>query len=110
MTEQNIKLTKLQRKALEIIKDKGQVSPMEFAQLYFTEEKHQYLFTAVSNQGNGACAGKKAWLSAGSLLNRLCKRGYVYHKFVPSRYGKGRFVYCITDKGVEALENKEGER
>jgi len=79
-------ITSKEAKALQIVKEKQPVRANTFAMLYFTDPKQQYLFTSVSNQGNGACAGKKAWLCAGSLLGRLRKknlvsldRDYKYH-------------------------------
>lgn len=87
-------------KALQIIATEPGIGAKKFALLYFTEPKHEYLFTAVSQQGNGACAGKKAWLCAGSLLGRLRKSGYIRMTFYPNRY-------YITEKGKQFLDTKE---
>ena len=70
-------LTDKQAKAIRILRDNPYISANRFAMLYFDSPKHEYLFTAVSNQGNGACAGKKAWLCAGSVLGKLKKELYV---------------------------------
>ncbi len=70
-------LTPKQRKALLILRDNPGLTANGFAALYFDTPETEYLHTAVSNQGEGACAGKKAWLCAGSLLHRLCKAGLV---------------------------------
>ena len=70
-------LTDKQAKAIRILRDNPYITANRFAMLYFDTPEHEYLFTAVSNQGNGACAGKKAWLCAGSLLGRLKKQLYV---------------------------------
>ena len=70
-------LTDKQAKAIRILRDNPYITANRFAMLYFDTPKHEYLFTAVSNQGNGACAGKKAWLCAGSLLGKLKKELYV---------------------------------
>lgn len=70
-------LTDKQAKAIRILRDNPYITANRFAMFYFDTPKHEYLFTAVSNQGNGACAGKKAWLCAGSLLGKLKKELYV---------------------------------
>ena len=70
-------ITPKQTKALSILRDHPGCTANTFAAFYFTEPSREFLFTAVSNQGEGACAGKKAWLCAGSLLGRLAKRNFV---------------------------------
>ena len=45
--------------------------------LWGDDVEHEYLFSACSKQGNGACRGKKAWLCAGSLVGKLRKKGLV---------------------------------
>ena len=85
-------------KALTILRDNTNITAGRFAQLYFDQPEQEYLFTAVSNQGNGACAGKKAWLCAGSLLGRLAKKDFVLKKTYmnPTRYS-------LTEKGRKEL-------
>ena len=83
-------------KALSILVKNPGVGAKQFAVLYYTEPQYEYLFTAVSNQGNGACAGKKAWLCAGSFLGRLCKVGLVRRDVVAGRF-------YVTDKGKQEL-------
>lgn len=61
----------------------------------------RHLFTAVSPQGNGACAGKKAWLCAGSMMGKLVKRGYAY---------KGERGYHLTQAGRWAIGAYESSR
>ena len=97
-------ITRNEHKALQILRQCGSegITASGFAVRYFTEPKHEYLFTAVSNQGNGACAGKKAWLCAGSYLGRLAKKGLV-RKCIPRDRGADRFI--ITSKGENALVN-----
>ncbi len=92
-------LTPKQRKALQILKDHPDITARAFALFYFTEPEHQYLNTAVSDQGNGACAGKKAWLCAGSLLGRLIQKGWVRRRF--DRYG--RVLFFLTHEGEQNL-------
>lgn len=95
-------ITKKQAKALRILDGAPWpgISASRFARAYYDEPGQQYLFSAVSNQGNGACSGKKAWLCAGSLLGRLAKAGLVYRDYrnEPPRY-------IITDKGKQELQN-----
>lgn len=95
-------ITKKQAKALRIIDGTPWpgISASRFARAYYDEPGQQYLFSAVSNQGNGACSGKKAWLCAGSLLGRLTKAGLIYRDYrneIPR--------YTITDKGIQELKN-----
>ena len=47
-----------QTKALSILREHPGVTANTFAAFYFTDPSQETLFTAVSNQGNGACAGK----------------------------------------------------
>lgn len=96
----NNKITKRTAKALGILAENEANYPRSFAVKFYDEPKYAYLFTAVSNQGNGACAGKKAWLCAGSYLARLRKdklaaRGFDRH---------GRTYYYITKEGEDALK------
>lgn len=95
-------ITKKQAKALRIIGGASWpgISASRFARTYYDEPGQQYLFSAVSNQGNGACSGKKAWLCAGSLLGRLAKAGLVYRD-----YRNETPRYIITDKGKQELQN-----
>lgn len=83
-------------KALSILAENPGIGAGRFAVLFYTEPQYDYLFTAVSNQGNGACAGKKAWLCAGSFLGRLCKAGLVRRDVVAGRF-------YVTDKGKREL-------
>lgn len=97
-------ITPKTRKALEILRDNPGLTANRFAAKYFTDPEHEYLFTAVSNQGEGACSGKKAWLSAGSLLGRLRKQGLVAqgHLTNPPRW-------FITASGMAALRTPESD-
>ena len=92
-------LTKKQLKALAILKLHPDVTAGAFALFYYTEPEYEYLFTACSNQGNGACRGKKAWLCAGSLLGRLIEKGWV------KRYWKrdSAPLFKLTAEGEKAL-------
>ena len=97
-------ITPKTRKALEILRDHPGLTANRFAAKYYTDPEHEYLFTAVSNQGEGACAGKKAWLSAGSLLGRLRKRGLAApgaRSYPPRWY--------ITSAGMVALRAPESD-
>lgn len=72
----------------------------EFAWLLWGDEPDKkYLFEAHTNTGNGACAGKKAWLCAGSLLGKLSRQGLAKSTVIDDyKYG-----YCITSKGREEI-------
>lgn len=64
----------------------------------------EYLFTAVSNSGNGACSGKKAWLCAGSYLSALYKRGLTRWRPRCDYHPTG---YEITKAGMQAIKEYE---
>lgn len=91
-----------QVKALTILRDNPNITANRFAYLYFTGTDKEYLLTSVSNQGNGACPGKKAWLCAGSFLGKLARLGYVQKKTnsSPTRFS-------ITEKGQKELKEAE---
>ena len=98
-------LTPKQAKALSILREHPGVTAHGFAALYFTDPSQETLFTAVSNQGNGACAGKKAWLCAGSLLGKLAKRNFV--AAVP--YSNPRRFY-LRENGKLAIQDYENKK
>ena len=91
------------KKALAILRDHPGITANGFAALYSTNPSQESLFTAVSNQGNGACAGKKAWLCAGSLLGKLAKRGLVRRD-----YGSGTGRFYLTFEGETQLSLHKG--
>ena len=91
-------LTPKQAKALSILREHPGITAHGFAAHYFTDPSQETLFTAVSNQGNGACAGKKAWLCAGSLLGKLAKQGLVRRD-----YGSGTGRFYLTFKGEQQI-------
>ena len=96
-------LTVKQARALAVLRDHSGCTANMFAVFYFTDPSQEYLFTAVSNQGNGACAGKKAWLCAGSLLGKLSAKGFVRQcAFAPRRYR----LSLIGEKVLGEFENK----
>ena len=88
-------------KALEIIRDHPGQRAKSFARLYFTEPKHEYLFTSSCRGANNSTArGKKAWLCAGSLLKCLENRGLL-DSYVTT---DGAITYHLSDKGQEELK------
>ena len=68
--------------------------------LWHDDPEHEYLFTACSNQGYGACRGKKAWLCAGSLVGKLRKKGLVDY----DRHCTG---YILKSSGRKAISQHE---
>lgn len=68
--------------------------------LWGDDPKREYLFLASSNQGNGACRGKKAWLCAGSQVGKLRKKGLV-------DYDRNFTGYYLTRYGREAVREYE---
>ena len=94
-------------KILEPTKDFSVVmSAFVFANHFWgNDPEKQYLFTAVTNSGNGAAAGKKAWLCAGSSLSKLAKKGFV--RWTPSLKGYHGVGYQITSQGLKAIKEYE---
>ena len=104
-------ITEKTYKALKVLQSLHSSRPMtanEFAfALWGKDEEKGYLFTAVTNGGNGACAGKKAWLCAGSLLGKLAKKGLT--RWECKRDGTNR-GYSLTSRGIEAIKEYEKNR
>lgn len=98
----NNKLTPKQRKALTILRDHPGITARAFGYFYFDQPEHEYLQSACSNQGTGACHGKKLWLCAGSLLGKLVKKGWAIH--VCDRYG--HWTFRLTEEGKKMIENQ----
>ena len=96
-----MKATEKEIKALKIIsacKSTLGIRPSAFGFIYFDNPQQRHLIEAVSNQGNGACFGKKAWRAAGCILGRLRKKGYVYNI-------QGHYI--LTNLGNDLLEKSE---
>lgn len=71
------------------------MSAHEFAtQMWEDSDMHK----RVKNTGNGACAGKGAWLCAGSYLAKLIKYGWVEKS--------GNWLFHITVRGEEEVALK----
>ena len=97
----DMKATEKDIKALKIISECKRIQgirPSAFGFIYFDNPQQQHLIEAVSNQGNGACSGKKAWRAAGCILGRLRKKGYVYCF---------QGYYKLTNLGKDLLNKKE---
>lgn len=63
-----------------------------------------HMHSKSSNQGNGACRGKAAWLAGGAYGRKLEKMGYTRHQPAPSDFNnKGQWGYWLTKAGEEAL-------
>lgn len=94
-------------KILEVTKNYSVVmSAMTFAIRFWGKDPNkEYLFTAVSNNGNGACSGKKAWLCAGSYLSKLSKKGLI--RWHPANLGYHSAGYAITQNGLKAIKEYE---
>ena len=105
-------ITEKTYKALKVLENTTFSRPMpanSFAlALWGEDEEKLYLFEAVSNSGNGAAAGKKAWLCAGSLLGRMAKKGFV--KWYSRSFSGTHTGYCITNIGKQAIEEYEKNR
>lgn len=88
-------------------------SAKEFASLMWGDDPtKEHLFNSLSNQGNGACMGKKAWLQAGSFLGKLRKRGYITRTSVGYMLrlqgGLAMKEYKQANRGGKAHEKDQG--
>ena len=86
-----------QIKALNIIKDNPGLSARLFAKLMWPDSS---MHTSVKNTGNGATAGKAAWLCGGSYIAKLRKKGLVKVSY----YFEGP---SLTVKGEQLIKENE---
>jgi len=98
-----MEITTKQRKALEILASKRQVSARDFALRMWTDSN---MHKKVSNQGNGATRGKAGWLCGGSYLSKLEILGLAKR----SRWDEnGNHIsistFEITEKGKLLIQN-----
>ena len=82
-------------KALNIIKELDRVSAAEFARRMWPDSN---MHKKVSNQGNGSCRGKAAWLCGGSYLAKLAKKKLI-------RYSTALETYILTKDGEALIKN-----
>lgn len=85
-------------KALKIITKNSCRTARDFAEKMWPDN---LMHTRVSNQGNGACHGKGAWLCGGSYLGKLRQAGLVYRTL--NYVGE----FHLTTEGYEVLKNEE---
>jgi len=106
-------ITEKTYKALKVLESTSVIDVMTattFAIKYWgNDEDKRYLFTAVTNNGNGACAGKKGWLCAGSLLGKLEKKKLVRWECRRDGSHRGYFLTNIGRQAVEEYERSHGE-
>lgn len=95
-------MTEFQRKALEYLRDHPRgVKAADIAAHLWPDSVMHY---KTSNQGNGACRGKAAWLCGGAYLSKLTKRGWSYWSSTHISTG----AYYISDEGRAALSSITG--
>lgn len=100
-TNNKIKPTKRMLEALTILDGTGFQHGMSAAQFALKFWPDHLMHVQVTNQGNGACAGKKGWLQAGSYLRKLQNKGLLKTTL--------RQGFYITQQGRDVLkENKNG--
>lgn len=85
--------------ALRTLKDKPNIRAKFLADVLWPNSS---MHLKSSNQGNGACRGKAAWLCAGSYVGRLKKSG-----LVTGFLGDERFGIRLTKLGEELMEKYE---
>ncbi|NPV00023.1 MAG: hypothetical protein HPY53_01455 [Brevinematales bacterium] len=85
-------------RALEIIKEWPGISAMNFAgKMWPDSPKWKKMYEG----GNGSTMGRGMWLSAGSFLSRLQKKGFIQCSHPLRREPK---LWKISEKGIEYLE------
>lgn len=84
-------------RALKILADNKRITAADFAVKMWGES--HIMHKKVLNTGNGATAGKAAWLCAGSYIGRLKKMGLVSNFSLEG--------YELTDAGKVALKAYE---
>ena len=99
-------ITATQYKALKAVSNgthqRGVSAKALAVALWGADPRKEYLFTAVSNQGEGAASGKKAWLCAGSLAGKLCKAGLMMH----DRDYAGYHLTMLGEKTMKEYEER----
>lgn len=98
-TEPKIMLTIKQYEALKLIKAFPGLNAKRFAMMFWPDSDAH---NKVSNQGNGACHGKAAWLMAGSYIGKLRKKGLV--RWGIERIGEIDNGYYIPSKYLDYVE------
>lgn len=92
-------MTERRQQALKILKKYPRIRAAEFAKEFWPGH---IMHMACSNQGNGACRGKKAWLQAGSFLGKLIRAGLVKSEGTASN-SNNRYEFSLTPAGEKAL-------
>ena len=96
-----MKITDKTIKALKIIQENPELTARDFAEKMWPDS---LMHIRTSNQGNGACKGKAAWLCGGSYLGKLKKEKLIYRDLSDGGY-IGKFY--LMNKGREAIEEYE---
>jgi hypothetical protein len=92
------KMTPVQQRALEIIRDHPGITPRAFGRLLWSDaEAWQYCHKCGNN---GSSTGGGMNLASGAYLGKLAKAGLVYRDF--GSYGQTKAY--LTKEGREALE------
>lgn len=99
-TDPSMLLTIKQYEALKLIKAFPGMNAKRFAMLFWPNSPAH---TKTSNQGNGACHGKAAWLMAGSFVGKLRKKGLV--RWGIKRLGEIDNGYYIPSKYLDYVES-----
>jgi len=97
-------ITEKTYRALDILNEREWDKPItarDFALKMWPDGKWKKMY----NVGNGATSGVGMWLSAGSYLSKLKKRGLVWDEY-DQQDGYQRFWH-ISSKGKEAIEEYE---
>lgn len=96
-----IYLTAHESRVLGILATNKGIGPRELAKQLWPDP-NDAIHTRAVRGGNGVARGKAAWLSAGSIIGRLCKMGLALRSYNPTSY-------YLTAEGAQLLK-QENER
>jgi len=89
-------ITKAQRRALEIVRDRPGIAPREFAQAMWPNSKgHEHHHKC----GHGSSKGGMMNMAGGGYLGKLVRAGLLERSY--ARHGS---VFYLTKEGQEELE------
>lgn len=94
----DIKVTPAMIKALNILIGTSYHNTMKAKTFAKKMWPDSWMHKKTSNQGNGACSGKAAWLCGGAYLRKLEIKNLVTNH---------DFGYYITSEGLELVRNNK---
>ena len=101
MSEEHVRLTGPQRKALQIVAQHAPIHPKQFAEVMWPDSP---CWRHSCRVGHGASRGAGMSLAAGGYLGKLARKGWIImrYQFLGKEYR--RLGYDLTDDGKKALD------